>query len=222
MFKSLMYKEWLKIKWIVVGLALINVLVILNIYLDLSNTFKELAANSVVGQFQAYEIVFYYDIKNIILVTGLLLGVFQFFPEISQSRLKLTFHLPVKENKLMLQMTSVGVFILLLIFIIDAFLLSIVCIKLLPKEFFDSMLMTTLPWYVGSIVTYCWVIIIFVEPNWTKRIISIFLALGIISLFYAGSGFSAYSNSIFYFVLLAVFCSTIIFLSAYNFKRGIC
>jgi hypothetical protein len=222
MFKSLVYKEWLKIRWVAIGLAVINALIVLNIYFDLSNAFKEIAANSVVGQFQAYEIVFYSDIEMIVLATGLLLGVLQFFPEINQSRLKLTFHLPVKENKLMLQMASVGVIILLSISIMDAFLLSLVSIKFLPKEFFESMLLTTLPWYIGSIVTYFWVIVIFVEPNWRKRIISIFIALGVVSLFYAGEGFSKYSYSIWYFILLAALNSTLIFLSAYNFKRGIC
>ncbi len=222
MFKSLIYKEWLKIRWIVIALAAVNCLVILNIYFDLSNTFKEVAANSVVGQFQAYEIVFYSDIKMIVLATGLLIGVYQFFPEINQSRLKLTFHLPVKENKLMFQMASAGVTILFLIFIVDAFLLSLVSIKLLPIEFFESMLTTTLPWFIGSIVTYLWVLIIFVEPNWTKRIISVFVAYGTITLFYAGEGFSKYSYSMWYFIILAALCSSLIFLSAYNFKRGIC
>lgn len=222
MFKSLVYKEWLKIRWVAIGLAVINALVVLNIYLNLSNTFKEISANAVVGQIQSFEIVFYSDIEMIILATGLLLGVYQFFPEINQSRLKLTFHLPVKENKLMLQMASVGVIILALISIIDALLISLVSLAFLPAEFFKSMLVTTLPWYIGSMVTYFWVIIVFVEPNWRKRIFSVFIAIGVISLFYAGEGFSKYSYSMWYFILLAVLCSTLIFLSAYNFKRGIC
>lgn len=222
MFKSLIYKEWLKIRWVAIGLAVINALVVLNIYFNLSNTFKDISANSVVGQLQSFEIVFYSDIEMIILATGLLLGVLQFFPEINQSRLKLTFHLPVKENKLMLQMASVGAIILVAISIMDAFLISLVSITFLPREFFESMLVTTLPWYLGSIVTYFWVIIIFVEPNWRKRIISIFVALAVVSLFYAGEGFSKYSYSIWYFILLATLNSTLIFLSAYNFKRGIC
>ncbi|MBA4406782.1 hypothetical protein C0389_05860 [bacterium] len=222
MFKSLVYKEWLKIRWIVIGLALINCLMLINIYLDLANTFKIFTANVVVGQFQTYEIVFYSDTKYILLLTGLLFGVFQFFPEINQTRLKLTFHLPVKENKLMLQMTLVGVSLLVIIFVIDALGLSLICLKYLPKEFFESMLITTLPWYIGSICAYIWIMIIFIEPNWTKRIISIFIALGVVSLFYAGDGFGKYSPSIFYFILLTLLSSTIIFLSAYNFKRGIC
>lgn len=222
MFKSLVFKEWLKIRWIFIGLAAVNFLVVMNIYFDLLNTFKVYSANVVVGQFQAYEIVFYSDIKYILLLTGLILSVFQFFPEINQTRLKLTFHLPLKENKLMFQMVSVGALLLISIFLFDAALLSIICIKFLPREFFESMLITTLPWYIGSICTYVWLITIFIEPNWVKRTISILAAVGIVSLFYAGDGYGRYAFSIWYFVLLTGFCSSIIFLSAYNFKRGIC
>jgi hypothetical protein len=122
----------------------------------------------------------------------------------------------------MFQMAGFGVALLIAIFIFDAIFLSIISLKFLPTEFFENMLTTILPWYVGSICAYIWVLIIFVEPNWTKRIISIFVAVGTINLFYAGEGYSKYNPSILFFILLAVICSTIIFLSAYNFKRGIC
>lgn len=221
MYKSLIYKEWLKIRWIVIGLTVINCLVVLNMYFDLLNAFKSQPANSIVGGFQFYEIAFYSDIKLIVLATGLLIGVYQFFPEINQSRLKLTFHLPVKENKLMLQMASVGVVIILAISLLDTLLISLISIKFLPIEFFESMITTTFPWYLGSIVCYLWITEIFVEPNWTKRVVSLFIAIGMVSLFYEGEGFSKYNYSILYFALLTILNSTIIFLSAYNFKRGI-
>lgn len=222
MFKSLLYKEWLKIKWVIIGLTVINVAVILNIYLDLGNFFKEFAANAVVGQLQAYEITFYSDIKNIILATGLLIGVFQFYPEINQSKLKLTFHLPVKENIILMQMAGFGTIIIATISLIDMLLLSIVTIKYLPHEFYTNMLMTTLPWYLGSLCVYFWIVVIFIEPNWTKRILTMLVAYGVVSLFYAGEGYSKYSYSILYFALLTILSGSIIFLSAYNFKRGIC
>jgi hypothetical protein len=222
MYKALFYKEWLKIKWVVTGLVLVNALVVLNIYLDLLNTFKERSANVVVGQFQLYEIVFYLDIKLIFLATGLLIGVFQFYPEINQSRLKLTFHLPVKENRLMLQMASVGILILSGIALMDTTLLSIICLKFLPDEFFTSMLVTTTPWYLGGLVCYFWVIIIFVEPNWAKRVLSFLIAIGAVSLYYIGEGYSKYAYSTGFFILLALITGIIIFLSSYNFKRGIC
>lgn len=222
MFKSLIYKEWLKIRWIFIGMAVINCLVVINIYFDLNNMFKTYSANVVVGQFQFYEIVYYSDIKYVVLLTGLILGIFQFFPEINQTRLKLTFHLPVNESKLMFQMASFTMFLLISIFIVDAIFLSIISLKFLPKEFFENMLTTTLPWYIGSICAYLWIVIIFIEPNWIKRIVSVFFAVGLVDLFYAGGGYSKYVPSIWLFLLVAVLCSTIFFLSAYNFKRGIC
>jgi hypothetical protein len=222
MFKSLVYKEWLKLRWIFVGLAIINCLAVINIYFDLANTFKSFSANVVVGQYQFYEVVYYSDIKYVVLLTGLILGIFQFFPEMNQSRLKLTFHLPVNESKLMFQMTSIIVILLISIFLVDTLILSIVSLKFLPREFFENMLTTTLPWYIGSICAYLWIVIIFIEPNWVKRIISVLIAAGFVNLFYSGVGYSKYNPSILFFVLVAIVCGTVYFLSAYNFKRGIC
>jgi hypothetical protein len=68
MFKSLVFKEWLKIRWIFIGMAIINCLVVINVYLDLANMFKTYSANVVVGQFQLYEIAYYSDIKYILLL----------------------------------------------------------------------------------------------------------------------------------------------------------
>lgn len=225
MFKSLVFKEWLKLKWIFVGLVVLNCLVILNIYLNTANTLKVYSANAVLAKILAYEILIYADIMYVPLLSGLLLAVFQFFPEISQKRLKLTFHLPVRENILLVQMTLVGISLYLIIFITDIILLSIINLTFFPKELFYAMLVTTLPWYIGGLCAYFWIVMIFIEPNWTKKIVNFIVGYFVVSLYYAGvyggSGFSRFEQSLIYFLILSILCGTIIFISSYNFKRGI-
>lgn len=225
MFKSLVFKEWLKIKWIFVGLVALNFLIILNIYLNTANTLKVYSANAVLAKLLTYEILFYSDLMYVPLLSVLLLAIFQFFPEINQKRLKLTFHLPVRENKLLIQMALVGVSLSAIIFLIDSFLISLISLTFFPKELFNAMLITTLPWYIGGLCAYFWVVMIFIEPNWTKKIVNSLAGYCIVSLFYAGiyggTGYNRLETSLIYFLLLSVLCGTIIFISSYNFKRGI-
>ena len=101
-------KEWLKVRWIFIGLAVLHGAALLITYYDLLNTFKIYKANEVVIQFITFEVVFYSKVKYVSLLTGLGIGIFQFFPELNQSRLKLTLHLPVKENRLIFQMAATG------------------------------------------------------------------------------------------------------------------
>ena len=221
MLTSLVFKEWLKIKWIVIGLAIVHGIVALTIYYDLANLFKAYRANEVIIQFLTFEVVFYVNMKYVALLSGLLIGVFQFFPELNQSRLKLTFHLPVKESILIFQMALTGVVLLLALSLLDTIALSIITLKYLPREFFESMLATTLPWYLGGLCLYLWVVVIFVEPNWAKRILLLCVGIGLVSLYIAGQGYATYVSSLWYFAFLMLLSGSILFLSAYNFKRGI-
>lgn len=221
MLTSFVMKEWLKVKWIVIGLAIAHGIVALLMYYDLSNMFKSYRANEIVLSFLTYEVVYYVNVKYAVLLSALMIGIFQFFPEINQSRLKLTFHLPVKESTLVLQMAATGAALLIALNIFDTVAVSLITAAFFPREFFESMVTTTLPWYMGSICAYFWVVIVFIEPNWVKRILLLCIGAGIVSLFFSGEGYGTYASSLMQFGALTVLTGTAIFLSAYNYKRGI-
>ncbi len=214
-------KEWLKVKWVFAGLIILHGAALLVTYFDLANLFKSYKANEVIIQFITFEVVYYTKIKYVALLSGLGIGIFQYFPELNQSRLKLTMHLPVKEHLLIIQMALTGISLLAILFLIDAVSVSYITAVYLPSEFFVSMITTTIPWYLGGLTAYAWVMIVFIEPSWRKRILLSVVGLGIGSLFYVGSGFNMYISALWYIASLTVISCSIIFLSAYNFKRGI-
>ena len=214
-------KEWLKVRWVFIGLVVLHGAALLVTYYDLLNTFKIYKANEVIIQFITFEVVFYSKVKYVSLLTGLGIGIFQFFPELNQSRLKLTLHLPVKENKLIFQMAATGAALLIVLSVFDVCILSLITLKFLPREFFDSMVTTTLPWYLGSLCSYFWVMIVFIEPGWVKRILMAIVGIGIVSIFFEGGGYAMYAPSLLYIGVLTFLSGAIIFLSAFNFKRGI-
>jgi len=221
MLTSFVLKEWLKVKWIFIGLAIAHGIVALLVYYDLSNMFKTYRANEILLSFLTYEVIYFINVKYAALLSALLIGIFQFFPEINQARLKLTFHLPVKENTLVFQMAATGVALLVALNVFDTLALSLITMTFFPREIFESMVTTTLPWYLGSICAYFWVVIVFIEPNWMKRILLLCIGIGIVSLFFAGEGFGRYASSLVSFCVLTAVTGAAIFLSAYNYKRGI-
>lgn len=221
MLTSFVLKEWLKVKWIFIGLAAIHAVVLLLVYYDLANLFKAYKATDVILQLLTFEIIYYINVKYAILLSAVLIGVFQFFPELNQSRLKLTLHLPVREAVLVFQMAATGGLLLAALSVFDAAALSAITAAYLPREFFESLIVTTLPWFLGGVTAYFWVVIVFIEPNWLKRIFLLVIGTGIVSLYFAGEGYGRYAPSLLSFAALTVWSGSIIFLSAYNYKRGI-
>ena len=221
MLRAIIFKEWLKIRWVFLGLLVVNLLVIANIYINISNLLKDYSANMIWIKLIFNEALFYDDITYLPLLSGILIGVFQFFPEINQKRLKLTFHLPVKESRMLLNMVLVGLISLLLIYLADIITLGLISIHFFPYELFISMSATIFPWMLAGAAGYFLMAMVFIEPNWSKRVILTAAGVGLIFLFYAGDGYAKYECSWWIFALITILFSIVIYISAYNFKRGI-
>ncbi|MGD8779708.1 MAG: hypothetical protein PVH88_12185 [Ignavibacteria bacterium] len=221
MLQAVIFKEWLKIRWVFAGMLLISFLVTINIFFDVSNVLKVYSANLLLSKLIYYEVLYYDDITYLPLLIGILIGVFQFFPEVNQKRLKLTFHLPVKESKMLFQMVGVGFIALIMIFIFDAIMLSIISLHFFPVEIFQSMIITIIPWFLAGCVGYFLMVMLFVEPAWYKRVVLTLAGIGLLFLFYSAKGYAKYENSWWIFAVITLLFASVIYISAYNFKRGI-
>lgn len=225
MIKSLVYKEWLKVRWSFIGLVLINLIVVINICISLFNDFKFYKPNQIYDGVLSWGYVFYIDLMYIPLATGILLGVVQFFPEINSSRLKLTLHLPMKEGKSLLTMQWYGLGLLILLFLVDAVVISILTSTYFPAEVVSSFLMVSLPWFLAGLTAYIFISLIFVEPSWSRRILIAAAGIGFVNLLFSNiiaMGIEAvFCKSYFYFILITFLLTPIILLSGYNYKKGI-
>jgi len=225
MIKSLLYKEWLKVRWSYIGLILINLIVVVNICVSLFNDFKFYKQNQIYDGVLSWGYVFYIDLMYIPLATGLLLSVVQFFPEINSSRLKLTLHLPMKEGKSLLTMQFYGLSLLMLIFFIDAGIISILTSAYFPIEVVKNFLIVSLPWFLAGLTAYIFISLIFVEPSWSRRILLAIVGVGFVNLLFSNiiaMGIEAiFSKSYFYFILITFLLTPIILLAGYNYKKGI-
>lgn len=219
MYNALIYKEWLKIKWAFWGMTLLSLLVLVYILLNVAYDMEYMTPKGFWGYVILLNYQFFTDIQYIPVLTGIVLAFAQFSPEMNVSRLKLTMHLPVKENTLLFQMISIGFFLLLGLFILISILIGIISGVYFPAEVVSFVLNTCFPWLAGGLAAYFLSVTIIIEPIWSRRLILIPFALGFIDLF-VSTGNPHYQLEVF-FLLSGLLTAVLILFPAYHFKRGI-
>ena len=221
MFKAILYKEWLKIRWIYLAMIIVSMLLLLNILLNIAHDMKFVGANGYWSSVIFRGFQFYHSLRFVPLLIGLIIAFAQFLPEMLMSRLKLTLHLPVKENKLLFQMIFIGFLALFMLFFLILLMLSIMTRFYFPADILSSMLITTLPWFMAGFITYFSVTMLLIEPTWTQRIFLILIAYGFVDLFLKNPWYNSYLHSLPKFILLAALFSITIILSGNRFRKGV-
>jgi hypothetical protein len=219
MYNALIYKEWLKIRWAFWGMTLLSLLVLTYILLNVSFDMEYMTPKGFWGYVILLNYPFFTDIQYIPVLAGIVLAFAQFSPEMNSSRLKLTMHLPAKENTLLFQMISIGFFLLLGLFILISILIGAITGFYFPKEVVAFVLNTSFPWLAGGLAAYFLSSAIIIEPLWSRRLILIPFSLGFLDLFIS-IGNPHYQLQVF-FLLAGLLTSVLILLPAYHFKRGI-
>lgn len=220
MIQSIFYKEWLKVRWAMLIMLVLGSLALINIFLRVRYNINFMDAHDfwyrIVIQGANYAASF----KLIPLLAGLGLAVAQYFPETVNQRIKLTFHLPIRENKVLLVQHGFGLACLLAVY--AAFLLLFVAGSAIffPAEIIRMMWLTIAPWFLGGLVAYSMVGLILLEPLWLYRVLYAVIAYGFVSQFYLRSVPMAYQHVLWLFALLAVVTIIVILFSGYRFRKG--
>ncbi len=220
MFLSLAYKEWLKTRWIILIAAVVGIVSVLTIFLNLGAISEFNDANAVWNYVIFKKYLFYGDFIYIPVLIGLALGISQFYPEVNSLRLKLTLHLPLKENRLLFYMIGYGTIIILALELFFAILLAIVTAHFYPSEIVVSEIKTILPWLFAGFVAYFFVAAAMVDPLWFRRAVLVLFGYATTSYYLFADGYENYNHSLQWFLLIAVLEFSLIFLSGFRFKRG--
>ncbi len=220
MWNSIFYKEWLKIRWTALAFLGLGVLVLLNIILKVRHDILFVDATN-----YWYSVLFRgYNyasmLKFLPFLAGLSIAVAQYFPETVNRRIKLSFHLPIRENKVLMMMHGFGLASLLLVY-----LLWLACFVLcssiyFPPEIWERILLTATPWFLGGAATYFLASMILLEPMWPYRVLYALIAYGFVSLFFLRTGMGSYKPAIPGLLILTVLSSIVVLFSGYRFRKG--
>ncbi|MBN2426573.1 MAG: hypothetical protein JXB44_16240 [Calditrichaceae bacterium] len=220
MSKALFYKEWLKTKWVSIVIVSIGILMLVKIVLTTSYYLSHYSPEVYWYNVIIRKTVFFSLFKYFPVYSALVFGLFQFLPEIINKRLKLSLHLPLGENIILLNMITYGTLILLLIDLILAGSLSLITIYFFPVDLMYSVLLTIIPWFLAGKIVYWILSIVSVEPNWVKRILISAIGYGMAAMLFEGQGYELYKESIIYFLFFGMLFSLGILYTGSRFKKG--
>lgn len=220
MWKSMIYKEWLKIRWFLAGSILVGLLAVAYIFMNAQRAITFQGANNLwyLILFQNYQ--FYSMLKYIPLLIGAGIGVAQYFPETVNKRIKLTFHLPLLENNAMLMMLGAGLVSLLISFILIIIAFWGLSITFFGDEMSSAAITTIFPWFLAGLAAYFLVALIVMEPLWKYRIFYALIALIFVPLYLNYGMAGAYAPINLKLALLTILISVSMLFSAYRFRKG--
>lgn len=218
---ALFYKEWIKLKWPTVTAATVFLLVIVYIFVDINHTIRTTGAVSLWDMIVHKDYRLINMLKYLPLFSGLAVGITQFAPEIQKRRLKLTLHLPMSENRIILHMLMFGLAILFTIYTISTAVLYGGLSTLFAPEIVDAWILASLPWYAAGFAAYLIIAWIAIEPTWRQRMFNTMLALPLLSTFYISNNSFGYTYLIPFTYLISVVVLVFVYRSVLRFKEGV-
>ena len=221
MYRSLFYKELIKTRSIIIMTVIILAALVVYSFVNMEQAFR------ISGHVQAWSNIILKDasilpdiVKWFPLFVGIILGLVQYTPEMTDKRLKLTLHLPMPESKIILSMLLYGVITLFAVYVLMYFILSAGLCFYYTAEIMTSMTWQVLPYFLGGLTSYIFTAWICLEPLWRLRVFNILVTAGGLYLFFMDAKQGAYITFLPYLVVivLAGFCFP--FYSAARFKDG--
>lgn len=220
MFKSLIYKEWLKTRWFFAGFLLLGLVAIAVLFLKVQHDFKFYEGQNYWNTILFQGLTYFASFKFIPLVGGIIVGISQYFPETVEKRIKLTFHLPVDENKVLLQMMAYGSLLLTAAYVCLFAFFLIMSNVFFPKEIIMDALTSITPWFLSGYAAYFLIGLIVLEPIWRYRFIYLIISGFFVSFYLKSAINGAYAPMN---IILAVFTITLsisLLFSGYRFRKG--
>lgn len=220
MFLSVLFKEWLKLRWFFLASFVLNFAVCAKVFFDIRQQMHAEHAEMVWYQAIHLHAVPYQDIRYLPLLAGLLLALAQFIPEISGRRFRLALHLPMGRDGILALCLFSGVFLYLLIAMVDMASLYWGLSYYFPVEVAGSSLATMAPWLLAGLIVYFACITVLLEPSWPRRIFLLLVFAVLLSILYQGAGYGWFAPSIGWLTALVPLAMLCVFESGRRFQQG--
>lgn len=220
MFKSVLYKEWIKIRLIVLIAFGLGIVAMVNIFLKVRHDILFVDAANYWYSFLFRGSTFFGILRFLPFVAGLGVAISQYIPETVNKRIKLTFHLPVSENGVLISMHAFGAGVLLLLFLVFLCLFTAGSAIFFPSDIIKASLLTLAPWFLGGMATYFLTALILLEPVWLFRGLYAVVAAGFVTLFYTGAVIGGFQPVLLPLALMTLLLSCVVLFSGYRFRKG--
>lgn len=221
MFSAIFYKEWIKTRRTVGLMLLLLVTLLVYAFVQMGQTLR------LSGAVQAWSAVLLKDMSLVPAVTkwfpllaGVLLGVAQFIPEMTDKRLKLTLHLPLRESKIVFVTLLYGIAVLSAAFLLMYVALYAGLSRYYAAEMLHAMTWQLLSYFEGGLACYLFTAWVCMEPVWRRRVANALVAAAGLYLFFMDAPSGAYVTFLPCLTLILVAGLSFPFYSAARFKDG--
>ena len=220
MWKSVIYKEWLKTKWFIILFAGFGILAVGYIFLNVQHDFKFSDPNNYWYFVLFMKVRYFGYLKFVPIVGALAISVAQYFPETVSKRIKLTFHLPINENKILLIMMLFGTACLLVCYTLMVSIFYALSTIYFPSDIILPALISITPWFLAGFAIYYLVALIILEQVWKYRFLYIVFAAAIFPVFIESSIAGGYAPANPLLAVLVIVLSISLLFSGYRFRKG--
>ena len=154
MLSSMFFKEYTKTRVGIIATIVVIMAVIISSIVSLSHDIRIMSAT----QFLSMRVVSGWTVSQLLkvipIVAGVVLAIVQYVPEAAYGRLKLTLHLPLKENEIIAMMCVYGWLVLVVMTVVSILVLTIMEMQYLPIEMVGRDISEAVRWSMCSLVAY--------------------------------------------------------------------
>lgn len=220
MIRALIRKEWLKLRWAVLGLGIFAATLMAFMVHAQYTQFAAYPGMSIWQNVIERHTLYFSRFQNFGLLTGIVVGLVQFLPDIPKRGLRLLFHLPVPHMLGMGITVACGAVVVagLGIFCMVGILLT--GIHYYPAPIVEMAWETALPWFFAAIPAYAMTSAALIEIHRVRKVAYAVIGWQVSSLFFGGCGFSNFAPVLGIYFLLAICFLVAPFLPAERFKKG--
>ncbi len=183
MFIPILYKEWIKTYRIILLFSVIIAGSIFGTFIDAKNNMEFNHATSAILYITQMGSFDFNLINDILMVFAIALGVAQFYPEVSNGRIRLFLHLPMDKLKLISVLVFSGILLLIVFFGIITLFYYLILNAYYPKEVFGAIFTKLFPMFLASLLYYLTTMLAFLEPKIIKKALYVILAYYILSIY---------------------------------------
>lgn len=220
MLKPIIYKEWIKTRWFLILALLVSIGFTAYGLLRIDRVIELMGAAHLWQVMLDRDVIFIDSHSYIPLLAGIGLGIVQFVPEMMQSRLKLTLHLPHNQYCIIGTMLLYGLLAMLVYTLVNFGIMLVYMTNVFAVEFIRHILMTAITWYVAGFSAYLLTSWICLEPTWKRRILNIIISVCGLSVFFQSTTPEAYNGFIVVLVIYTILLILLPMLSVHRFKVG--
>lgn len=221
MTRAVFYKEWLKTRWYYAVSALVVAGFTAYCLMRVSRVVTLKGPEHIWEILISRDTVFIEPIRYVFLAVGIGMAVFQFVPEMSLKRLKLTLHLPCSGRRMTLAMLAFGVLLLAGLYAASDIALWCYLWPDFAPELVEKIMLTGLTWQLAGLAGYllcAWTVL---EPSWKARIGAILLSAAVLRVFFISPYPQAYDSFLAPLAVFTLLAGGFSWLSVCRFKAGV-